>query len=178
MQKLWQLKITWDKPLNDDLHAEWKNIATDIKNATQISMSKCYLDTHVTNPSIHCFVDASQQAYGAMVFLVQGSQTSFVISKICETPLKALTIPCLELMAALVRTQLTHFVLGTIPTCDPPTFLWSDSQIVLHWINNQKPLPAFVSHSITEMKSLLPNATWNYCPTAKSSRSSFQRHHH
>ena len=66
MQKQWQLKITWDEPLNDDLHAEWKNIATDIKNATQISMSRCYLDTHVTNTSIYCFVDASQQAYGAI----------------------------------------------------------------------------------------------------------------
>ena len=46
--------------------------------------------------------------------------------------------------------------------------MWSDSQIVLHWMKSQKPLPAFVRHRITEMNSLLPNATWNYCPTAEN----------
>ena len=166
MQKLWQLKVTWDEPLNDNIHAEWKNAATDVKKATQFSVSRCYFNTHVSHPSIHCFVDASQQAYGAIVFLVQGNQTSFVISKTRVAPLKALTIPRLELMAALVGTRLTHFVLESITTCDLPTFMWSDSQIVLNWISSQKPLPAFVSHRITEVKSLLPNSTWNYCPTS------------
>ena len=99
---------------NDDLLAEWKNVATDIKRATQFSMSRRYLDTHVTHPSVHCFVDASQQAYGAIVFLVQGNQVSFVTSKTCVAPLKVLTIPLLELMVALVRTRLTHFVLESM----------------------------------------------------------------
>ena len=71
-------------------------------------------------------------------------------------------------MAAMVVTCLTKFVLTTISVHNPPTFMWSDSQIVLHWIKRQKPLPAFVRHCITEMNSLLPHATWNYCPTAEN----------
>ena len=46
--------------------------------------------------------------------------------------------------------------------------MWSDSQIVLHWIKSQKPLSAFVHHHITEINSILPNATWNYYPTAEN----------
>lgn len=166
MQKLWQHKVTWDEPLSDELQAEWKSVATDLKRAQQFLVSRRYCDVPIMHPSIHCFADASQYAYGAIVFLVQGSQTSFVISKTRVAPLKVLTIPRLELMAALVATRLTHFVLQAIPAYDPPAFIWSDSQIVLHWIRSQKSLPTFVKHRVTEMQSLLPNATWNYCPTA------------
>ena len=168
MQKLWQLKVTWDEPLNDDLQSEWKNIATDLKNAKQFSVSRCYFNACITHPSIHCFADASQHAYGAIVFLIQDNHASFVIAKTRVAPLKVLTIPRLELLAALVATCLTHFVLQAIPAYDPPTFIWSDSQIVLHWVRSQKPLPIFVRHRVIEMKSLLPNTTWNYCPTAEN----------
>lgn len=60
-----------------------------------------------------------------------------------------------------------NFVITAISLHYPTVFMWSDSQIMLHWIKSQKPLPAFVHHCITEMSSLLPNATWNYCPTAE-----------
>ena len=33
IQKLWQLKVPWDEPLNDDLQTKWKDVATDLKNA-------------------------------------------------------------------------------------------------------------------------------------------------
>ena len=47
----------------------------------------------------------------------------------------------------------------------PPIFIWSDSQIVLHWVKSQKQLPAFVRHRITEIRETLPTAEWRYCPT-------------
>ena len=166
MQKLWQLKVTWDEPLNNDLQAQWKDIAADLKKTTQITVSRCYFNARMTHPIIHCFADASQHAYGAIVFFTQDNKVSFVTAKTRVAPLKTLTIPRLELMAALVATRLTTFVLKAIPLHNPQTFMWSDSQIVLHWIKNQKPLPAFVHHRITEIiKTLLPNAIWNYCPT-------------
>ena len=52
------------------------------------------------------------------MFLVQDKQVSFVLAKTHVAPLKTLTIPRLELMAALVATRLTNFVLEAIPTCD------------------------------------------------------------
>ena len=115
MQKLWQLKVTWDKPLNNDLQAQWTDIATDLKKASQLTVSRCYFDTRMTHPVIHCFADASQHAYGAIVFFTQDSQVSFVTAKTRVAPLKALTIPRLELMAALITTRLTNFVLMAIP---------------------------------------------------------------
>ena len=123
IQKLWQLKVLWDEPLNDDLQTKWKDVATDLKNAKQFSVSRCYFNTHVTHPSINCFADTSQQAYRAIVFLVQDKQVSFVIAKTYVAPLKALITPRLELMAALVAARLTNFVLEAIPARDPSIFI-------------------------------------------------------
>ena len=70
IQKLWQSKVTWDEPLSDDLQIEWKKIAADLNEAKQFTVSRWYFDTHVTHPTLHCFANASQHAYGAIVFFV------------------------------------------------------------------------------------------------------------
>ena len=120
IQKLWQSKVTWDEPLSDDLQIEWKKVATDLNEAKRFTVSRWYFDTHVMHPSIHCFADASQHTYGALVFFVQGKQVSFVIAKARVAPLKVLNIPRLELMATLVGARLTKIVLQAIP----PQFLY------------------------------------------------------
>jgi len=165
MQKLWQMKVTWDKPLDNDMQTQCRDIATDLKNTTRFSVSRRYFDGCMSFPAVHCFADASQHAYGAIVFLVQDNLVSFVMAKVRVAPLKSLTIPRLELMAALVATRLTQFVLKAIPCEYTQVHMWSDSQIVLHWLKSQKPLPAFVCHRVAEIQSLLPQASWSYCPT-------------
>ena len=166
MQTLWQQKVTWDEPLQDNLQVQWKDIANDLKTATQLSVSRRYLAARMSSPVVHCFADASQYAYGAVVYFTQDNEVSFVAAKTRVAPLKELTIPRLELMAALVASRLTNFAINAIPVPNSPVFMWSDSQIVLHWIKSQKPLPMFVRNRISEMTSLLPSAIWNHCPTA------------
>jgi len=92
-----KLKVTWDEPLNNE------NVATGLKNVQQLTVSRCYFDTHISHPSIHCFANASRQAYGAIVFFVQGKRVSFIIAKTHATPLKAFATSCLELMATPVH---------------------------------------------------------------------------
>ncbi|XP_065893435.1 uncharacterized protein [Dysidea avara] len=87
------------------------------------------------------------------------------MAKTRVAPLKLLTLPQLELMATLIATRLIRFVLDTLSLQDPPVYIWSDNQIVLHWDQSEKQLPAFVHHRVSEMKSQLPTASWQYCPT-------------
>ena len=168
MQQLWLCKVGWDEPLQEELLKGWLEIASDLKAVRGFSVKRCYFSTSADQPVLHSFADASLKAYGAVVFLTQGNEVSFIIAKSRVAPLKQLTLPRLELMAALVATRLTRFVMNTIPLQDPPIFVWSDSQIVLHWIKSQKLLPAFVRNRITEMQSQLPTAEWRYCPTLEN----------
>ena len=47
----------------------------------------------------------------------------------------------------------------------PVLFLWSDSQIALHWNKSQKPNPVFIQNHIN---SLLPTAIWNCSPSVNN----------
>ena len=82
-------------------------------------------------------------------------------------PLKVLSLPQLELMAALIGTRLAKFLLDTLSSRYPnlKVKIWSDSEIVLYWINSNRKLKQFVMHRINEMKGLFPVSTWNHCPT-------------
>ena len=90
------------------------------------------------------------------------------MAKARVAPLKLLTLPRLELMATLVATRLVRFVLDTLSLRDPPVCIWSDSQIVLHWVYSEKQLLAFVQHRVSEMKSQHPTASWRYSPTLEN----------
>ena len=72
-------------------------------------------------------------------------QTSFVMAKNRVAPLKHCTLPRLELMAVLVAAQLARFIISSLKLQSAPTYIWTDSQIVLYWIHSSKKLPQFVS---------------------------------
>jgi hypothetical protein len=66
---------------------------------------------------LHVFVDASQQAYVAVAYLLDGQNSSFVMSKARVAPLKGngpqLTLPQLLLMTAIIGTRITTTIINT-----------------------------------------------------------------
>ena len=44
--------------------------------------------------------------------------------------------------------------------------LWSDSQILLYWLQDRKPLKKFIQNRVNEINQLYPTQTWHYCPTS------------
>ena len=68
-------------------------------------------------------------------------------------------------MAALIAARVSKFITTSLSLQDASTHLWTDSQIVLYWIQSNKRLPTFVSHRVNEIRQLASTATWRYCPT-------------
>ena len=167
-QRLWQQHVTWDEPLDKHLLADWTAILTDICRCPDISVKRQYFDInfmkHGNNMKLHAFADASTKAYGAVIFLCYSDHTTFVIAKGRVAPLKQITLPKLELMAAVIAARLTRFVIDSLPL-DVTPHLWTDSQIVLFWLQSTKPLPQFINHRVREITQLIPNAIWRHCPT-------------
>ena len=85
------------------------------------------------------------------------------MSKARVAPLKQLTIPKLELMAAVIGARLMTHLLQSVPT--KTFYLWSDSQIVLHWLTTNRKLKTFERNRVTEIQELTESRKWNYCST-------------
>jgi len=90
-------------------------------------------------------------------------ESSFVMAN--YSPLKSPTLPHLELMAALAATHLEKFITDSLQLCNNSIFIWTDSQVVLYWINSKKSLPQFVSSKVSEIHNTLPSASWRFCST-------------
>ena len=172
MQELWQHSIDWDKPLDQQSRDKWRDIVTDLQNATATTIQRCYTpcETEDSNHAVyhlHIFSDASTKAYGAVVYICVNNTTSFVMAKTQVAPIKKLTLPQLELMAALVATRLGKFVIAALGNLynNISVHLWSDSQIVLCWIHSEKKLKQFVAHRVQEISQTFPITLWNYCPS-------------
>ncbi|XP_068987455.1 uncharacterized protein [Bombus flavifrons] len=117
---------------------------TVIKSATEIEL--------------HGFCDASERAYGACVYLHTITPEGHVwirllTAKSKVAPLKSQTIPRLELSGALLLTTLTTTVLQALPNNISRTVYWTDSIIVLHWINtSHHTLKTFVANRVAEIQ--------------------------
>jgi hypothetical protein len=173
IQEIWKLKLGWDDPIPFELIERWKGIATSIEDS-KMSFNRSYFKTGKIK-DLHVFVDASQLAYGAVAYFCNDDSSSFVFSKSRVAPLKTekklLTIPQTELMAAVIGTRVASTILSALRPLGlkPNCYLWSDSQIVLYWIQKMSKIKSqFVHNRIETIRSFTrdANASWNYCPTA------------
>ncbi|CAG2205088.1 unnamed protein product [Mytilus edulis] len=120
-------------------------------------------DEETSDTTLHIFVDASQKAYGASVYLSKGTESTLVIAKNRVAPLKLITLPKLELMAAVIGARLSKDVIENLGV--KRAVFWSDSQIVLHWLTSSKSFYKFVKNRVSEIKELTETHEWKYVPT-------------
>ena len=170
IQELWQRKLEWDEPLPTELETKWNDIARDIQEASKLVLPRCFFSQVQSKAQpvyLHVFANASPKAYGATAYISTCDQPSLVMSKSRVAPMKKLTLPQLELMAASICTRLAHFIAEALKSRFPnlAIHLWSDSEIVLHWLQGSKPLKQFIANRTKEIKALFPLSVWNHYPT-------------
>ena len=116
------------------------------------------------------FSDASEKAYGCCIYLVTShdgvSDSALIMSKVKVAPLKKITLPRLELMAALLASRLLVFVRSALGIgLEIPYTCWTDSQIILHWIKGDPHRwKQFVSNRVVEIQRLTDPSRWRHCP--------------
>lgn len=91
--------------------------------------------------------------------------TRLICSKTKIAPIKRLSIPRLELTAALLLARLLTKTLQALDLAEAAVTCWTDSSVTLTWITTH---PArwndFVHNRVSAVHDLLPNATWRYVP--------------
>ena len=149
----------------------WKSTITSI---SEVSVNRWYGSQRSSHQELHVFADASERAFGAVSYLkVKTDSTisvSFIIAKSRLAPIKgALTIPKLELQAAVIATRLKETILQRLQIPDGCIYLLSDSKTVLKYINNEhRRFPTFVMHRVNEIRLNSPKDSWRFVPGLKN----------
>ncbi|XP_053691478.1 uncharacterized protein LOC128739993 [Sabethes cyaneus] len=144
MQLLWTLqsedgsRLDWDKPLPQTVGENWRNFYSQLPLLNEIRIKRCIILPEAVTVEIHCFCDASEKAYGGLVYIrsldFNGNvSVQLLTSRSKVAPLKCQTIPRLELYGAELVAELYTKVKQSVKM-EVPTFFWTDSTCVLRWI--------------------------------------------
>ncbi len=89
---------------------------------------------------------------------------SLVISKARVVPLKPLTTPRAELVAAYLLAKLLDYTSQLLHI--PDIYAWTDSFIVLCWLRKlPSTLKTFVAHRVSAIQDLVPTSKWRHVST-------------
>ncbi|GFT79839.1 integrase catalytic domain-containing protein [Trichonephila clavipes] len=166
-------KITWDEILPPKLKEKWLIWCKELPLLDNLRIPRLVLDSTNDEVSdlieIHIFCDASKLAYGAAAYVKVRKQNEVLVnlitSKTRVAPLKAVTLPRLELLGALVAARLSSRVQEIVrKKKECKVFHWTDSKIVLFWIKgSSKRWKQFVANRVQEISELTDPDSWFHC---------------
>ena len=165
VKELWENKLDWDELVPERLQEEWEHLSRELGKLHEIKIKRqIHMDGEVT---LHTFCDASTKAYGAAVYCVQNGESNLVMAKAKIAPSKKLSIPKLELTAAVIGSRLVKYVRGALEGILPikEIHMWSDSNVALGWIHANSPLEAYAQNRKVEIGQNIPEAKWHFVPT-------------
>jgi len=172
MQRLWQLKTDWDSSLPSDIEIEWRKIRENIIQLNSLTIPRSVSGPgEILNIELHGFADASTNAYGACVYLrVTNTNGTHITTLLCAksrvAPLKTVSIPRLELLAAVLLVRLVSKYVTSLQLTITKRYYWSDSTIVLAWISSQSSRwKTFVANRIGEIHEKTTINQWAHVRT-------------
>ena len=176
IQQAWVETTGWDVPLPGHHQKQWKSWFEESIGLQGIRIPRCLKDRHSTavKASLHTFSDASEAAYAAAVYIRHEYEdksitTRLVGSKTRLSPLKAMSIPRLELMGAVIGLRLTKQISAALEIPLSPATFWVDSMNVVYWIHGQsRNYKPFVSHRVGEIHEQSDPNQWRYVPTKQN----------
>ena len=175
LQNIWRSGCHWDDPLTDrQLTDVWSAWAGERAQLSQFRLSRCYRDGREppADCQLHLFSDASELAFGAVAyFRFQYPDgrigIAFVMAKNRVAPLRQLSIPRLELQAAVMAVRIAECVRREHDIAIDSCHFWSDSQTVLQWIKSEsRTFKTFVANRVAEIQDASSPEAWRHCPGA------------
>ncbi|XP_068148385.1 uncharacterized protein, partial [Drosophila tropicalis] len=156
-ENIWRAGTDWDESLQEEDQADWKIWVKLLPKINEVRISRCMPKVCCARRvQLHTFVDASINAYAALVYLraeVDGIvHCSLVASKTRVAPLKPVSI------SKFIEPELSVTVCQRI--------FWTDSKDVLCWIRSDaRKYNQFVALRVGEILEDSDVLSWRWVPT-------------
>ncbi|XP_055640368.1 uncharacterized protein LOC129777849 isoform X1 [Toxorhynchites rutilus septentrionalis] len=177
VQDLWRSNIEWDQLIPAKLHEKWSQWTSKFNQLNMVSIHRQYFSGYHTSElesmELHIFVDASESAYACVAYFrakcAGRIKCALVVAKSKVAPLKCISIPRLELQAAIIGVRLQKTILASHSLPIHKRVFWSDSKTVLAWINSDhRRYRQFVACRVGEILTKSNAEDWRWVPTKEN----------
>ena len=118
MPEIWMAGVDWDEELPENLKVKWEKWVSELPQLSNVAIPRLHR-AYPVNIELHLFSDASNETFTSVANLVcqyqASSPSSLLMASKCRvSPVKAMTIPRLELMGAVLSSLLAQNILKVI----------------------------------------------------------------
>ena len=144
LQALCRQTVNWDDPLPDEILPQWEKWRTELPLLEKIAFPRCLKPKNFgeqVRAEIHSFSDASVNGIGQISYLHMVNHrgkvhVSFLLAKSRVAPLKPISIPHLELTAAIISVNVATMLKSELDIETIQCYYYNDSKIVIGYIND------------------------------------------
>ena len=164
----------WDEELSLERLRRWLRWVAKLGELPEVRIPRCVKKgAHTQKGELHVFCDASGEGYCAAAYLLvrdeertEGS-VRLVFARGKVAPGSQPSIPRLELLAAVLGTEVQRTVHAHLKIRELETHYWSDSLNVLFWLRNEtKRLQTFVENKVRKIRAQSTLEQWHWVPTS------------
>ena len=172
LQAAWNQGPKWDKPLQLDENSDFENLKKELSSFKDVHLPRKLLnEIPISSIELHTFTDASELALSAVSYLRiehidESVSVAFVIGKARVAPIKRMTIPNLELQAAVYGAQ---FVKDEMDIGIHKQVFWSDSTTFLYWLRTPEIRHRiFIANRLAKILDVSSAQDWFYISSTRN----------
>ncbi|CAL1687621.1 unnamed protein product [Lasius platythorax] len=166
------LGLDWDDEPPTEIRSRWETYKAELAALSRLRIPRSLALDGVVRRELHGFCDASEQGYGAVVYLrlvtAEGVHIRLLAGKSKVAPFKAITLPRLELCAALLLSELLVFVKQVLQeqVALHAVHAWSDSMVALYWVRSaHHRWKTFVRNRVARIQENIAASAWGHVST-------------
>ncbi|XP_058456830.1 uncharacterized protein LOC131434192 [Malaya genurostris] len=177
LQDVWRSGILWDEPIRCQEFKKWDLWRQALPQVETVSVNRCYRrlisSNKQTNIQMHTFVDASETSFAAVVYLRFEEngyvECTLIGAKTRVAPLKYISIPRLELQAAVIGSRLASSIVSALSIKIDRRYFWTDSRDVMCWLaSDHRRYSQFVACRVSEILENTDLAEWSWLSTKEN----------
>ena len=171
LRELVQQKADWDDPVPEEIRPRWEKWRAELKDLEKLETHRCLKPPsfgEVKSTEIHSFADASQSAVGQVSYLRLVNEegqvhVSFLMAKARVAPLKLVSIPRLELTAAVISVNVVQELSRELDYDVDADIYCSDSTVVLGYVQNEaRRFHVYVGNRVQAIRSKTSPESWHH----------------
>ena len=161
LQHLCNQNVQWNETVDEELEGQWMKEEMKLQQVENLQIPRCLQPPgfgRIIDISIYHLCDASEYGYGQCSYTRHLNKDglihcSLLLRKSRVSPNKFLSIPRLELTAAVLSVKVACLLKKELQVDGLKERFWTDNQVVLAYIrSNSKRFKVFVANRILQIK--------------------------